>query len=197
MLSRVFSRQILMPLRLCAQRPVASSLLMNRFNSTSNNNKTFQNDSQRPASTQGTGNKNNLSKEQTLDSNDSIAKKEIDIDELLRSSIPDFAFEKANTDDILLDVEADPRLVAKRMRVNDHNAGRIVDLKFNNISQGLAMNRRLVKENKIRYLAKVQKRFIRPGKYKGQLRREWWRRHFKSGFRDMLSQVNDARRRGY
>ncbi|KAL6454446.1 MRP21 37S ribosomal protein MRP21 [Candida maltosa Xu316] len=132
-------------------------------------------------------------------------KSTLNIDELLNNSIPDtntilnssekfslhekFGFEQSR--------EPSPREVAKNIRQFGTYSGRVVDVHYNNVSRSFGQVKRLVNENKIRYLQKVQSRYIRPAKYRKQLKREWWRRKFQAGFRDLLHQVNDARRRGY
>ena len=76
-------------------------------------------------------------------------------------------------------------------------AGRSVDVQYGNFNRALGGIFTVVKSNKIRYLQKVQSRFIPPAKYRKQKKREWWRRKFAQGFKELMSQVRDAKRRGY
>lgn len=146
------------------------------------------------------------SKSTTKQASESTNKQSLNIDDLLNSSIPEakspsttfpttfslhdkFGFEQNR--------QPTPREVAKNIREFGTNAGRTVDVNYNNISRSFNQMRRVVNENKIRYLQRIQSRYIRPAKYRKQLKREWWRRKFAAGFKDLLHQVNDARRRGY
>ncbi|CAK9436515.1 mitochondrial 37S ribosomal protein bS21m [Lodderomyces beijingensis] len=126
-------------------------------------------------------------------------KSKIDIDELLKSSIPELSFKDTMDNHFGLESnrQPTPREVAKGIREFGPNAGRIVEVYHQNVAKSFSANSRLNSTNKIRYLQKIQSRYIRPAKYRKQLRREWWRRHFSAGFKDMMAQVNDARRRGY
>ncbi|KAI3404433.2 hypothetical protein KGF56_002730 [Candida oxycetoniae] len=124
----------------------------------------------------------------------------INIDELLKSSIPELSFKDTMNDDFGFEAtsrEPSPREVARGIREFGTNAGRSVNVSYKNIPKAFTQVKRVVNENKIRYLQKVQSRYIRPAKYRKQLKREWWRRKFLVGFKDLLAQVNDARRRGY
>lgn len=90
-----------------------------------------------------------------------------------------------------------PRDVAKNIRVNGPLAGRTVDTSAGGVSYAVGGINSIIRNNKIRYLQRIQSRYIPPGKYKNQLKREWWRRRFFQGFKGLMAQVNDARRRGY
>lgn len=146
------------------------------------------------------------SKSTSPQNSESTEKQSLNIDDLLNSSIPEpkspssafptsfslhdrFGFEQTR--------QPTPREVAKNIREFGTNAGRTVDVNYNNISRSFNQMKRVVNENKIRYLQRIQSRYIRPAKYRKQLKREWWRRKFAAGFKDLLHQVNDARRRGY
>lgn len=93
--------------------------------------------------------------------------------------------------------ETSPRDIAKTIRMHGPVAGRTVDVHNNNMGKALGGLNSLANASKIRYLKQIQSRFIRPAKYTKQKRREWWRRKFAVGFKDLMGQVNDARRRGY
>lgn len=93
--------------------------------------------------------------------------------------------------------ERHPRDIAKRIREFGTNAGRTVYVTHGGVDAGFGSLTRVANENRIKYLQRVQARFIRPAKYRKQLRREWWRRHFKENFKKMMHQVNEATRRGY
>ncbi|KAI5966717.1 uncharacterized protein KGF55_000126 [Candida pseudojiufengensis] len=123
----------------------------------------------------------------------------INIDELLKSSIPELSFQDSISERFGFDTnrQQTPREVAKGIKEFGTNAGRSIDVNYNNLSRTFIQIKRLNNENKIKYLQKIQSRYIRPAKYRKQLKREWWRRKFSSGFKDLLAQVNDARRRGY
>ncbi|KAI5950732.1 hypothetical protein KGF54_003806 [Candida jiufengensis] len=123
----------------------------------------------------------------------------INIDDLLKNSIPELSFKDSITERFGFETnrQQTPREVAKGIKEFGTNAGRSIDVNYNNLSRTFVQIKRLNNENKIRYLQKIQSRYIRPAKYKKQLKREWWRRKFSSGFKDLLAQVNDARRRGY
>lgn len=90
-----------------------------------------------------------------------------------------------------------PRDIAKNIRMNGPIAGRTVDVSPGGVSYGIYGVNTILRSNKIRYLQRVQSRFIPPAKYKKQLKREWWRRRFFQGFKGLMAQVNDAKRRGY
>lgn len=146
----------------------------------------------------------NQSNEKSTTTNDSQTKSTLNIDDLLSNSILEtrerpqsnsfgvydkFGFEQTR--------QPTPREVAKNIREFGVNAGRTVDVSYNNISRSFAQVKRVVNDNKIRYLQRIQSRFIRPAKYRKQLKREWWRRRVSQGFKELLHDVNDARRRGY
>lgn len=99
--------------------------------------------------------------------------------------------------DLGLSTKINPRDVAKKIRVTGVLAGRTVDMIPGVVSYGIHSIRVLSKANKIRYLQSIQRRYIRPAKYRKQKKREWWRRRFQEGFKDLLAKVIDARRRGY
>lgn len=90
-----------------------------------------------------------------------------------------------------------PRDIAKNIRVNGPLAGRTIDIHPGGVSYGLSSLNAVIRSNKVRYLKKIQSRYIPPAKYRKQLKREWWRRRFLSGFKELMAKVNDARRRGY
>lgn len=77
-------------------------------------------------------------------------------------------------------------------------AGRTLDVRMGqnvgNIVGGLAT---LVRTNKVRFLKTEQARFIGKAKLQKQKHRQWWRRNFSAGFKELMSQVRDAKRRGY
>ncbi|ABN65639.1 predicted protein [Scheffersomyces stipitis CBS 6054] len=124
-----------------------------------------------------------------------------DINELLNSSLElseNSAFLHSKSSDYGLgDVVPNPRDVAKNIREMGPVAGRAVDVHYGGLGKAFAGVRRLGFTNKIKHYQKVQERYIRPAKYAKQKKREWWRRKFSEGFKDLMSQVNDARRRGY
>lgn len=123
-----------------------------------------------------------------------------DIDNLLSSTF-DFQnnshYTNKSNDYILDNSLKHPRDVAKSSRLHGPIAGRTVDVQYGNFNRALGGIFTVVKSNKIRYLQKVQSRFIPPAKYRKQKKREWWRRKFSLGFKELMSQVRDAKRRGY
>ncbi|KAF6053142.1 Ribosomal protein S21 family protein [Candida parapsilosis] len=123
----------------------------------------------------------------------------VNIDDLLKNSIPDLSFSESINERFGFEAnrQPTPREVAKGIREFGTNAGRTVDVNYNNLARAFTQIKRIGNENKIRYLQRVQSRYIRPAKYRKQLKREWWRRKFSAGFKNLLAQVNNARRRGY
>lgn len=124
----------------------------------------------------------------------------LDVDSLLKGAVEPQSpshFGRA-TDNLLFEnTLKHPRDVARGMRVLGPLAGRTVEVPFNNIGAALGGLNNTIRLNKIRYLQKVQKRFIPPAKYAKQKKREWWRRQFSHGFKELMAQVRDAKRRGY
>ncbi|KAK6456511.1 uncharacterized protein RJT20DRAFT_45182 [Scheffersomyces xylosifermentans] len=123
-----------------------------------------------------------------------------DINELLNSSLElsDSSYLNSKSSEYGLgDMIPNPRDVAKNIREMGPVAGRAVDVHYGGLGKAFAGVRRLGNANRIKYHQKVQERYIRPAKYAKQKKREWWRRKFSDGFKDLMSQVNDARRRGY
>ncbi|KAG7663281.1 uncharacterized protein J8A68_003195 [[Candida] subhashii] len=94
-------------------------------------------------------------------------------------------------------VEYDPRQAARQIHLIGTNAGRLVNVPTGSPSRGFSLVRGVVSQNKLRYLQRIQERYIRPAKLRKQQRREWWRRHFKRNFKIMMGQVGQAVRRGY
>ncbi|CAH6718499.1 37S ribosomal protein Mrp21p, mitochondrial [[Candida] jaroonii] len=90
-----------------------------------------------------------------------------------------------------------PRDVAKRIKITGPLAGRTINVTNNNVGASLKMLNSVIMSNKIRYLQRIQSRYIRPAKYRKQLKREWWRRKFSEEFKKLLAKVNDAKRKGY
>lgn len=90
-----------------------------------------------------------------------------------------------------------PRDIAKTIKMHGPAAGRSVDVQSKNLGRALNGVKGLLLSSKVKYLKGVQSRYIRPAKYTKQKHREWWRRKFAAGFKDLMWQVNDARRRGY
>lgn len=124
-----------------------------------------------------------------------------DINDLLNSSLetPDnLHFRSRNNNEYGLgDVMPHPRDVAKNIKIQGSMAGRVVDVHYGQLNRAVFGMHRVISQNKIRYLQKIQSRHIPKAKLKKQQRREWWRKKFSDGFKDLMSQVNDARRRGY
>lgn len=143
-------------------------------------------------------------KQQTNDKPDSAKDRNSsaisDIENLLSSTF-DFQnnskFSNKSNDYILDNSLKHPRDVAKSIRLSGPIAGRTVDVQYGNFNRALGGVYTTLKSNKIRYLQKVQSRFIPPAKYRKQKKREWWRRKFSQGFKELMSQVRDAKRRGY
>lgn len=140
---------------------------------------------------------NNKKEDNNKDRNSSAIS---DIDNLLSSTF-DFQsnshYSNKSNDYILDNSLKHPRDVAKSIRLQGPIAGRSVDVQYGNFNRALGGIFTVVKSNKIRYLQKVQSRFIPPAKYRKQKKREWWRRKFSQGFKELMSQVRDAKRRGY
>jgi small subunit ribosomal protein MRP21 len=123
-----------------------------------------------------------------------------DINELLNSSLetPDTSYLNSKSNEYGLgEIVPHPRDVAKNIRIQGPMAGRVVDVNYGNLNRALVNMRHVISQNKIRPLQKLQSRYVRPAKLRKQMKREWWRRKFSAGFKDLMSQVTDARRRGY
>ncbi|CAK7894939.1 hypothetical protein CAAN1_05S00716 [[Candida] anglica] len=107
-------------------------------------------------------------------------------------------FGRASSSDYLLQQSVrHPREVAKSIRVFGPIAGRTFDVRHGNIGATIASVQTVLRTNKIKKLVNVQKRHIPKAKYRKQKHREWWRRQFSKGFRELMSEVRDATRRGY
>lgn len=124
-----------------------------------------------------------------------------DIDSLLNASVQSSRESFGNNDFknkfSMSSAIANPRDVAKSISPVNPVSGRSVDVHFSNINKAIKDVNYLVRSNRLPYFVKVQKRYIRPAKYAKQIKREWWRRKFSDGFKDLMGQVRDARRRGY
>lgn len=121
-----------------------------------------------------------------------------DIDNLLSNTFEPQHDDKGRTTDYLIHSSLKhPRDVAKSIRLQESRAGRTVEVSYGNISRALGQLNSILRSNKIRYLQKVQLRYIPPAKYQKQKKREWWRRKFSQGFKELMSEVRDAKRRGY
>lgn len=91
----------------------------------------------------------------------------------------------------------DPRDVAKGLNMIGSQSGRSVEVKYNNLGMALSGVQRIVNANKIKILQRVQKRHIPKAKYQKEKHRNWWKKQFRVGFQDLMTQVTDAKRRGY
>lgn len=118
------------------------------------------------------------------------------VNELLQTPAKDEYFRGAKNYDFGATAKH-PRDVAKSIRVQGPPAGRTVDVQYGNLGFALGGLRNVLRANRINYFKKVQARHIPPAKYKKQRKREWWRRRFSEGFKDLMAQVKDAKRRGY
>lgn len=122
-----------------------------------------------------------------------------DIDELIANS-PDLqsSGQRKNYDDYSFGATAkDPREVAKAINITGPSSGRCVDVKFNNVAFAIGNVYSILKTNNVRGQWQVQKRYMRPAKYRKEKHRRWWRKQFAKGFSDLMAQVTDAKRRGY
>lgn len=122
-----------------------------------------------------------------------------DVESLLASTLDmtDTLNNQGTNDYMLQNSLKHPRDVAKSIKLTGPMAGRTVDVHHGNLGRALANLNSLIRANKIRYLKKVQARHIPAGKYKKQKKREWWRRKFSQGFKELMAEVRDAKRRGY
>lgn len=122
-----------------------------------------------------------------------------DINDLLNSSFESDSSTKhfKSKSDWGLDVIPHPRDVARNIKIQGPSAGRVADVNNGQLTRAIAQINRTVKANKIRYLQKIQARHIPRGKLKKQKKREWWRKKFSEGYKDLMAQVANARRRGY
>lgn len=122
-----------------------------------------------------------------------------DINDLLNSSLenPDTSYLTKGSQYGLGNLAPNPRDVAKSIPMFGPIAGRSVDVHYNSLDKAVKNVTRLILNNRLAYHKKVQRRFIRPAKLAKQKKRDWWRRKFSEGFKDLMSQVEDARRRGY
>ncbi|GEQ71097.1 hypothetical protein JCM33374_g4778 [Metschnikowia sp. JCM 33374] len=91
----------------------------------------------------------------------------------------------------------DPREAAKAINVYGPSSGRTVDVKFQNVGMALRGVQSVLKQNDVRSQWHNQKRYIRPAKFRKMKKSLWWRKHFASGFSDLMAQITDAKRRGY
>ncbi|ODV65333.1 hypothetical protein HYPBUDRAFT_154114 [Hyphopichia burtonii NRRL Y-1933] len=108
------------------------------------------------------------------------------------------AYHSISTRDTYLGSEVrHPREVAKDIRLRGPLAGRAVNVVGNNVLRASSQLKSLIRDNKIRQLHRSQLRFTTPAKFRKQKKREWWRTRFAEGFKDIMTQVQDARRRGY
>lgn len=122
-----------------------------------------------------------------------------DINDLLNSSLEntDSSYLNKGSQYGLGNLAPNPRDVAKSIPMFGPIAGRSVDVHYSSLDKAVKNVTRLILNNRLAYHKKVQKRFIRPAKLAKQKKRDWWRRKFSEGFKDLMSQVEDARRRGY
>lgn len=137
-----------------------------------------------------------LKSEKTAKSNASTV---FDIDELIANS-PDLqgSAQRKKFDDYSFGATAkDPREVAKAINITGPSTGRCVDVKFNNVAFAIGNVYSILKSNNVRGQWQVQKRYMRPAKYRKEKHRRWWRKQFAKGFSDLMAQVTDAKRRGY
>ncbi|EGW34384.1 uncharacterized protein SPAPADRAFT_59810 [Spathaspora passalidarum NRRL Y-27907] len=94
-------------------------------------------------------------------------------------------------------IEQTPRDIAKTFREFSMSAGRSVDVRYGNVGRGLQQLSGIMSNNKIFYLARRQKRHIRPALLRKLKKREWWRRKFAGDFHTLMQKINNAKRRGY
>ncbi|KAK6202457.1 uncharacterized protein RJT21DRAFT_118492 [Scheffersomyces amazonensis] len=123
-----------------------------------------------------------------------------DINDLLNSSLEhtdSSLFKSKSSQYISMDLVPQPRDTAKKVKILGPSAGRAVDVQHNGLGRAFGQLRRLTFDNRIKHFQRVQERHIRPAKYRKQKKREWWRNKFSDGFKDLMAQVTDARRRGY
>ncbi|KAK6460542.1 hypothetical protein DFJ63DRAFT_229310 [Scheffersomyces coipomensis] len=123
-----------------------------------------------------------------------------DINDLLNSSLEHTdsnIFNSKSSQYGTLDLAPQPRDTAKKIKIFGPLSGRTIDVQHNSLGRAFGQIRRLGFDNRIKYFQKVQERYIRPAKYRKQKKREWWRKKFSEGFKDLMAEVNDARRRGY
>lgn len=121
-----------------------------------------------------------------------------DIDELIANS-PDLVdANKHKSDEFQFGALArDPREVARAINITGPSCGRTVDVRFNNVGLAISNVYSILRTNNIRQTWNIQKRYIRPAKLQKEKHRKWWRRQFAKGFSDLMTQVSDAKRRGY
>ncbi|EEQ41076.1 putative 37S ribosomal protein [Clavispora lusitaniae] len=123
-----------------------------------------------------------------------------DIDELIANSpdLQDSGAQRKRYDEYSFGSSAkDPREVAKAINITGPSSGRSVDVKFNNVAFAIGNVYSILKANNVRGQWQVQKRYMRPAKYRKEKHRRWWRKQFAKGFSDLMAQVTDAKRRGY
>ncbi|CAI5755792.1 unnamed protein product [Candida verbasci] len=180
------------------QHPIRITPTSIRFNSTSQQPIKF--DQEQIIQDQ---NKPELNNEEQSQQKSRSEQQLLNIDELLNISIPsiedtllDSRFTESYAYDPVIKPPS-PRDVAKSHRVMGTNAGRTVEIDYNNISKGFGQLNRLLRDNKVRYLQRIQARFIKPAKLRKQQNSERWRAHFKKHFKETLSLIKDAKRRGY
>ncbi|QWW22193.1 hypothetical protein CA7LBN_000939 [Candidozyma auris] len=90
-----------------------------------------------------------------------------------------------------------PRDVAKELNVTGVAAGRTVDVKYGNVSAALSQLTKLVRVEKIPQMKQQQKRHLRPALLHDLKHRQWWRSNFSLRFSNLLTEILDAKRRGY
>lgn len=122
-----------------------------------------------------------------------------DIDELIANS-PDLQSSgqrKHYADYSFGTTTKDPREVAKAINITGPASGRSVDVKFSNVAFAIGNVYSILKTNNVKGQWQVQKRYMRPAKYRKEKHRRWWKKQFAKGFSDLMAQVTDAKRRGY
>lgn len=90
-----------------------------------------------------------------------------------------------------------PRDFAKEINITGTNAGRTVEVKFGNVAQALKKLSSVLRENDVPNLKQRQRRHLRPALLHDLKHRRWWRKNFAVKFSHLLSEVQQAKRRGY
>lgn len=121
-----------------------------------------------------------------------------DIDELIANS-PGLQDTQSNKYDAFSfgNEAKDPREVAKSINIMGPTSGRSVDVKYNNVGMALGNMYGILRANDVKHQWHQQKRYIRPAKLQKEKHRRWWKKQFSKNFSNLMSQITDAKRRGY
>lgn len=105
--------------------------------------------------------------------------------------------DKKSVNDLFGDTCLHPREVAKNLRIYGPISGRVVDVHNHNLNQSLNALNRVVTENRIKHYQKIESRYIKPGKYKVKKKIENRKNFFMKGFKSLIEDLHECKRRGF